>query len=305
MFCAGIVNLTRLLAAWAILMGLACEIAAQADLHDEVDSNEASQGTFPAEATQGGLRISRNVTMSGPKGLRLQIDVYRPDDDTQYPMILMIHGGAWSTGDKWNLGLHAKELAKAGFVVVANNYRLAPKYKYPVQLDDCRAALKWSREHAQKWNADASRVGFWGYSAGGQLAALLALQPDASQPKPVACVIGGAPSEFSFLPRDSKILAHVMGGTPEEKPEVYRQASAIEFVSKDACPFFLFHGTADFLVPYSASQKMLAALKEHGVESELHTVVNQGHLIAFMDATARRQAVEFLTQQFAEQPKEK
>ncbi|MFO1063964.1 MAG: alpha/beta hydrolase, partial [Pirellulales bacterium] len=79
------------------------------------------------------IRADKDVVFAEVKGQKLRADVYRPDDDKLRPAVMMIHGGAWSSGDKWNLSDHARELAQAGYVAVSINYRLAPQWKFPAQ----------------------------------------------------------------------------------------------------------------------------------------------------------------------------
>lgn len=248
------------------------------------------------------IRVERDLEFRQIDGQSLTADLYRPDDDQVYPLVVMIHGGAWSAGDKWNLGDHARELAQAGFVALSINYRLAPRYQMPAQIDDCRAALLWATQQAPEWRADADRLCLWGYSAGGHLAAWLATQPQPGQP-PIHCVVaGGAPCDFEFVPADSHSLAHVMGGTREELPEVYAQASPLTHASSSTPPFFLFHGSSDLLVPASCSRKLYDKLQQMQVPVEYHLVEGRGHMLTFLDPATRRSAIDFLRKQTPEAP---
>jgi acetyl esterase/lipase len=262
----------------------------------------------------------RNLLIREVGEVSLYADMFRPDDEAKHPLVMMIHGGAWSAGDKWELIDHARELAQAGFVAVSINYRLAPKFKIQAQVEDCRYALNWAVQHADEWSADTDRLGLWGYSAGAHLAALLALNPRAglpsknetdeeqaddqpggldgwtgNLPKVRAVVAGGAPCEFSFIGKRSPFLIPVMGGTRAAVPDVYREMSPVEYVTENAPPFFLFHGKADILVPPSSSQALYDALSRVGVEVEYYSIPRRGHWLTFIDNRARRRAVEFLS----------
>lgn len=260
--------------------------------------------SLPAEGLLAGepsaLELSRpiesrkNLVICSIAGETLKADLFRPADELVYPLVLMIHGGAWSSGDKWNLHDHARELAQAGFVAVAINYRLAPLHPYPAQIDDCRTALTWGAEQASEWKADPARVAVWGYSAGAHLAALLATQPKPGEPKLGAAILGGAPCEFSFVPEESQVLTAVMGGSRRQIPSVYRSASPLEFASQDVCPTFFFHGSHDAIVPKTSSHKMYVKLRECQVEAEYHEVQSRGHLLTFVDPQSRRLAIDFL-----------
>lgn len=279
---------------------LAMVLAVQAALLALLPSGGALAEESLAASASRSIRVERNLVFRTIDGEQVKADVYRPDDEAVYPLVLMIHGGAWSTGDKWNLQDHAREMAQAGFVAVSINYRLAPKHPYPAQLDDCRFALKWAAQQVQKWNADASRIGLWGYSAGAHLAAMLAMNPQDGDPKILAAVAGGAPCEFSFIPKDNRVIAHVMGGTPAERPQVYDDASPLAYASQDSCPTFFFHGTKDLLVPPSSSRKLFEKLSELAVETEYYRVENRGHLLTFLHSDARRRAISFLKKHMTE-----
>lgn len=255
-------------------------------------SGDRSQAAEPEAPTP--VRVERNLVFREVAGTRIKADLYRPDDEKTYPLIVMIHGGAWSVGDKWDLKHHAQELARAGFVAVSVNYRLAPSARIQQQLGDCRFALQWAAGQADAWGADGRLLGLWGYSAGAQLAALLALQPAADDPPIAAIVAGGIPSDFSFVPEDNRLLSYVMGGTRKEKPEVYRQVAPLECAHAGAPPFFIFHGDRDQIVPQHVSQRFADKLEHLDVAVQYKVVSGKGHLLTFFDQATRQAAVTFL-----------
>jgi acetyl esterase/lipase len=174
------------------------------------------------------------------------------------------------------------------------NYRLAPKDKYPAQVDDCRQALKWFHEHADEWNVDVERLGVYGYSAGGHLALMLATCPSDGAPRLSACVAGGAPCDFSLLPEDSSILAPFLGGTRQQLPEVYREASPIEHVTPDDPPIFVFHGEEDQLVPIKYAERLKQRLEAAQVTLQYLAIPKKSHIMAFVDRGALDAAIDFL-----------
>jgi acetyl esterase/lipase len=245
------------------------------------------------------ITSERDLVFAEVAGVKLKGDLFRPADDKIYPLVVMIHGGAWSSGDKWHLHDHARELAQAGFVAFTINYRLAPIHRFPAQIDDCRLALRWAAEQAEAWKADPKRLAVWGYSAGAHLAGLLVTRPEEGEPAIKAAVLGGAPCEFTFIPESSHVLAAVMGGSRAQCPDVYRDASPLEFASSQVCPTFFFHGTSDLLVPTRSSQLLHDRLVELGTESQYHLVEGRGHMLTFLDREARRLAIQFLQQQIS------
>lgn len=240
---------------------------------------------------------------SGP----LKADLYVPTSEGPHPGVLVVHGGAWYTGTRAQLAGVARRLASNGFTAVAISYRLAPQHKFPAQIEDCKTAVRWMREHADRLKLDPSRIGGFGYSAGAHLVALLGTtDPDdglegvddpstAPSTRLQAVCGGGAPCDFRPMPPDNKMLAFWLGGTPAEQPEQYRRASPAEFVSADDPPMFFFHGEADRLVPAESPQRMVAALRSVGVPADLYIAPKMGHLIAVMDPTSLEKSLRFLT----------
>lgn len=258
-------------------------------------------------------------------GSKLLTDVYLPDNSSDistanqtegasepYPTILMVHGGAWFSGNKAHVSYHAQHAANQGYAVVAINYRLAPRYKFPAQLEDCLDALVWIQDHADEYGFDPDRVAIYGYSAGAHLACLVGMtrnSPAAKQPKTTATptdasppsvpkvraiIAGGAPCEFSWIPKDAKTLAYWLGDSRAAVPEIYRAATPLNFVDEGDPPTLLFHGQSDRVVPLQSPRKMANQLKISQVPYQLHIIKDATHIGAFLDAQARETAILFL-----------
>jgi acetyl esterase/lipase len=243
------------------------------------------------------LRVEGNVVFRDVQGQKLLADVYRPDSEDTLPGVIMIHGGAWIAGDKWHVVDHARRLAKAGFVVMAINYRLSPAVQWPAQWDDCREALRWLIKHADEWKVDSQRLATWGYSAGGQLSLMMALDQPADLPRIKACVAGGSPCDLAMIPPKSRVLAAFLGGSREEVPERYRDASPITRLSRDDPPLFFFHGERDALVPLDNARQAYLQARQVGIPAEFLEAPALGHLMTFLDARAREKAIDFLRAQ--------
>lgn len=250
-------------------------------------------GQQPSERTRFKHEKHGAIVFASGDDYEIKCDIYQPIADEPRPVMLAIHGGAWTTGTKFAMFRHARILANRGYVVMAINYRLAPKHKWPAQIHDCKHAVRWIREHAEEYNADPERVYAFGYSAGGHLAALLAttdkddgLEGDSIEPyskhstRVDGLIAGGAPMEFSWISEDSTTLKHWLGATKAESPETYSQASPVTYITKDDPASVVFQGTADQLVPGSSPEAFVKRCGEAKVDAEL-VVSSGGHAAAF------------------------
>jgi acetyl esterase/lipase len=252
------------------------------------------------KATYGESYVQRD---SGP----LKADVYTPEGEGPFPGVLVVHGGAWRMGTRGQLAGVAQRLAENGFTAVAISYRLAPEYKFPAQIEDCKAAVRWMRANAARLKIDPARVGGYGYSAGAHLVSLLGTTDSndglegisdlAHAPSTrLQCVAaGGSPCDLRPIPPDEPGLSFFLGGSPATCPEQYRLASPAAFVTPDDPPMFFFHGERDQLVPLASAEHMRHELATAGVEAKLYIVPNLGHVAASMDRGAIDRAIVFLS----------
>ncbi len=240
--------------------------------------------------------LQRDVTYCTAGGVPLLMDVYTPPlpDAQPAPVAVYIHGGGWESGDKsWIPRIVPPEiLVGRGYVVVAVNYRLAPTYHWPAQIEDVKCAIRYLRANAAQYHLDPARIGVWGESAGGHLAAMLGLAgPDAGfegqggyadQSSAVQAVVDiSGPSDFSqFAQNPANILqAFLLLGHPPTTTEV-RTVSPITYARPDAPPFLIYQGDQDDLVAPIHAQKLDAALRAVGAPVSLVMVQNSGHVFA-------------------------
>lgn len=263
------------------------------------------------------IEVLRSVKYAEPADKPLTADVYLPRGEGPFPGVLVVHGGAWAVGSKGRMSRIGTSLAERGYVAVSIDYRLAPKHKFPAQLDDCRAALGWMRDNAAAYRLDPRRVGGFGYSAGAHLVTLLGLSAAATLHDETAaasdraqaerCVLqavvaGGAPCDFQELPLDSQRLAFWLGGTRRDKADLYRQASPLAFVTPHSPPMMLYHGEKDLLVPLLSARALKESLDKVGVACELFVVEKAGHISTFNDAQALAAAADFLDRHLRPSP---
>lgn len=209
----------------------------------------------------------------------LEGDLYLPrgKGEAPRPVVLLLHGGAWRKGDRGKMAYLGRVLAGKGYAAFAIDYRLAPGFRHPAQLQDMQQALRWLQQHAGEYRLDMDRLGAWGYSAGGHLVALLAVQPpEPGMPRLRVVIAGGAPADLRIYP-DASSVRGFLGGPLAEKPEAYTAASPLAQVRPGLPAFFLYHGTADELVVASQSENFAKALATAGVPVELRLIEGASH----------------------------
>ncbi|WP_369252750.1 alpha/beta hydrolase fold domain-containing protein [Geodermatophilus amargosae] len=260
-----------------------------------------------------GARHHSGLTYAAPLGYRpLQLDVWVPPAAAPSPLVVWIHGGAWMGGDRRHLpetlrpGQLFDALLEAGLAVATIDYRHALEAPFPAQLHDAKAAVRYLRAHADVLGVDAARVGVAGESAGGHLAALLALTAHRADLEGSQGVVGWSSAvdvavdwygvaDLSTMPRTTP-PPHVVEKLPPEfatPPEDFllrgadaatrADASPVTHVTPQAPPFLLVHGTTDRLVPFSQSEQLHAALTAVGAESRLVPVEGAEHVFAGCD----------------------
>jgi len=240
------------------------------------------------------VKLTRDITYATVDGIELKLDVYEPKErgDEAMPILVFIHGGGWRTGDKLGGARFMPAVVNAGYIGFSINYRLTDVAKFPAQIHDCKSAIRWIRKNAKKFGADPNRIGVFGTSAGGHLSALLgtsggikALEGNigvTGVPSDVQAVCDWfGPADLTAITRNTfdpnNAVPKLLGGYPEEKPELARLASPISFVDANDPPFLIIHGTEDPLVPIEQSRQLYRKLKNAGVPAELIEVPGGKH----------------------------
>jgi acetyl esterase/lipase len=240
---------------------------------------------------------------------RQKLDLYLPEQPARaLPLVVWIHPGGGQGGSKENI--RALYLTTQGYAVASINHRLIQHAIFPAQIHDCKAAIRWLRAHAKEYRLDPDRIGVWGSSSGGTLAALLGTSGgvkglegkeggnlDQSSRVQAVCDWFGA-SDVAALAATSaefnSAMAKALGGPIAQHKEKVLQASPVTHVSKDNPPFLIMHGDKDMLVPVSQSQLLADALKRAGVDVTLKIVPGARHGgPAFQTAEVRKLIQEF------------
>ncbi len=236
-----------------------------------------------------GSKLFKSDVAYGPAP-RNTLDIYAPRiGQGPWPVVVFVHGGSWSSGNKNPYEFAGRALSAQGFLTLVINYRLHPQHPYPDFVEDTALAIDWATRHAGEYGGDTKRVFVMGHSAGGYNAALAILDKhylanlgtDVSAIKGVATL--AAP--LDFLPLDSPISIDVFGkitNLPATQP--------ITYARNDAPPFLFLHGTADTTCMPKNSINMDKALRAAGGKSELklyNGISHVGIMLALSTATRR------------------
>ena len=243
-------------------------------------------------------RVENIVFTPGDWPEPLRADLYLPDRRGAMPVVIVVHGGGWANRGRDDMADISEKLAQHGYAVFNVNYRLAPRYRFPAQLEDMRAALAWLHDNAARYRLDLARVNTWGFSSGAHLAALLASAPypsDAADlPRIRAVVAGGIPSDLRKY-AEGPIVERFMGGKRDEMPRRYAEASPAYHVSPDDPPVFLYHGKLDWLVGDDQAIDYYNLLVANDVPAELYLHRWRGHMTLFLFGDdAENRAIDFL-----------
>jgi acetyl esterase/lipase len=232
--------------------------------------------------------FERDITYCTSDGIALTLDMQYPLAMSQpAPIAVYVHGGSWSSGDKndWHGMIDAPELLSRGYLVASVDYRHAPEWKFPTQIEDVKCAIRFLRANAARFNLDPNRIGAWGHSAGGHLVSMLGTTD----------VGAGFEGEGGYLDQSSRVQAVVdMGGRADLRgmpadmaisvfgvtdPSVHLLAhsSPITFVTQDDPPFLILHGEQDIVVPPGVSQELYDKLRAASVPAQLVMVKNADH----------------------------
>jgi acetyl esterase/lipase len=244
-----------------------------------------------------GVRAQRDIAYVAGGHERHVLDLYVPDKaDGPMPLIIWIHGGGWQNGSKDGCPPLRKGYAERGYAVASINYRLSSHATFPAQIEDCKAAIRWLRAHAEENNIDPTRFGVWGSSAGGHLVALVGTSGDViefdvgeyldqSSRVQAVCDYYG-PTDFKVFVTTAGYERHAGANSPEakliggavlENKDKAASLNPITYVTKDDPPFLIVHGDKDRTVPINQSQLLFESLKKAGVSGHFHTIHGAGH----------------------------
>jgi acetyl esterase/lipase len=234
------------------------------------------QAQVPAAAD---LKIDKDIIFGKGGDIDLPLDVYHPAAANAKRMaVIHLYGGGFSRGSKEGVATSSRAFAGQGYVSVASTYRLTGQGRWPAQIEDVKAALRWTRANADRLSIDADKIGIAGYSAGGMLALFAAGTSDRPEfegtggnagvsSKVAACV--------AFYPATSAFPPLMPEGGADQA--ALAQASPGTYISADFAPTIFLHGMADTTIPYTSSLDFFNKLHEAGVKVDLHLIQGAPH----------------------------
>ncbi len=210
---------------------------------------------------------SAGIPLANP----LTMEIYQPPQKGVYPAVVVIYGGAWRSGSPALNSDFNKYMAARGYTVFAIDYRHAPQHRFPAQLDDVRAAINFIRQHASEYEANPQRIALLGRSSGAHLAMLAAYQPDAPPIRAVVSYYGpvNLTEGYNTPPRPDPIntravLEAFLGGSPQQIPKLYQNASPINYVNRSVAPTLLIYGSRDRVVEAKYGRQIFKGLRNFG-----------------------------------------
>lgn len=226
----------------------------------------------------------------------LCLDFYRLDADNKSPLVVWVHGGAWRAGSKDSVPV--KLWLEHGFAIASVDYRLSGEAKFPAQIHDIKAAIRFLRCNADDFAIDSNRILVAGSSAGGHLAALVGvsngvseLEGNIGKCRGVSSDVGAAVSFYgasnlhSILSQSTKhglsvrvpALQLLLGGQPDDVPDLARLASPVEHVDPKDPPLWLIHGDADPQMPMDQSVELESVYRKNNLPVQFEVISGGKH----------------------------
>lgn len=240
-----------------------------------------------------GMAFSQVDAWFGHTRRDLKMDLIYPEDQNRlYPCIVWICGGAWVQMDKSAHLAYLAGLAREGFVVASVEYRTSNEGPYPIPLIDIKAGIRYLRAHSERFRIDPAHFGVMGESAGGYLASMAALADDPAydigdyteySSKVQAACPWYPPTDISAFPYDSPLTAAVapeslmLGKNVMLHKEEAMKACPVSYVTKEAPPFMILHGTDDRTVPFGQGEILHDKLEEAGCDVKLIAIEGADH----------------------------
>jgi len=239
--------------------------------------------------------VTKGVVYAEADGHKLLLDIYKPSSNNTPYLIVWVHGGAWHSGSRETPPL---SFVGSGYALASVDYRLSVDAKFPAQIHDIKAAIRYLRANAAKYGYRSDKIIIAGSSAGGHLAALAgvtnndkALEGNIGEYTTTSSSIQAildyyGPTNFTTILKQSTphgvsvrgpAMALLLGKTVDNIPDMARKASPVFQVDASDPPLLIFHGDQDIQVPINQSHELVGAYKSHNLNVQMEVVYGAGH----------------------------
>ena len=257
-----------------------------------------SDSPAPSVSVPVSPRVELGITYASPGGVPLKLDAYLPGSPGPHPGVIVIHGGGFRFGERVSEAYLATALVDAGFAAFSIDYRLAPEFPFPAAVDDVLAAVAWVRAHAADYGVDPEEIGAIGESAGGHLAAMLAVLGRDSLDtgsRIAAAVAWSGPMDLHALVRDAgdvvsnglrirdDVVEPFLGCRGVSCARLLRRASPVTFVDPSDAPMLLVNSVEETTVPIAQAREMAAELRRAGVSVQVIEMPGDKHAGDYAD----------------------
>jgi pectinesterase len=233
------------------------------------------------------ITIKENIKYTTEDGTNLMLDVFSPKNKQNAPCLIIIHGGGWRSGDRTHHHEMAKVLASRGYVVVTPSYRLSTHSLYPAAMVDAKTAIRWTRANAKSLGINPEKIAMAGFSAGGQMAALVGSTNDetiynkSETLKNISSKVASVIDIDGILAyihpesgegddrRNTSAATYYFGYTKTERPDLWNEASALNHVSAGDPPVLFINSAQDRM--HAGREDFIGKLNTFGIYSEVHT----------------------------------
>jgi len=226
-----------------------------------------------------------DLVYAEPDGTELSLDLYVPQDAGNPPLLIFIHGGGWSGGKKEDYAYYNIKFAQQGYATASIQYRLSGVAKFPAAIQDVECAIAWLAARGEEYGYDGDTLVTIGGSAGGHLSMLAGYSQDESllcpggEDTPITAVVNiyGVYDCTTEVAKEASQVRRFIGGTWEEKEELYRLCSPMHHLDENDPPTLTFHGTVDELVPVNQADRLHEHLDTLGIANHYDRIEGWPH----------------------------
>ncbi|MEH0756785.1 alpha/beta hydrolase [Vibrio alginolyticus] len=274
-------------------------------MNTKIKSAMTSVLLMPFICLAGEFNVEKDILFKTVGEREIKLDLYAPsvESNTQYPLLVWVHGGAWKRGSKDAIPeknpLLLQSVLNEGYALASVDYRLSGEAIFPQPVQDINDALNYLYDNAEKLGIKADNVVIMGRSAGGHLAGFIGATNSAyhqvdfyEPPKYKVSVVVSFFGPTDLLELSNKggkktskksSVSRFLGDIPNNIPKLAKKASTTSYVNENTPPYIQLHGTLDKRVPLSQSEILKAKLDEHGVTNQLFIEEGVGHSAPVFD----------------------